>query len=115
MRKALDASGSKLTKDIAYLEPLSRHRNIMPLYDLSPAILADAYVAPNATVIGEVLVGSESTIWYGAVLRGDLNAIRFIFLNKPYKLESAATPASVTTQLSTLPPHCQLEFPHLSI
>jgi hypothetical protein len=115
MIKALDASGSQLTKDIAYLEPLSRHRNIMPLYDLSPAILADAYVAPNATIIGEVLVGSESTIWYGAVLRGDLNAIRFIFISKAYLLESAATPASETTLSSTLLLPCQLEFLLLSI
>jgi hypothetical protein len=30
----MDAAGSKLEKDIAYLEPLSRHRNIMPIYDL---------------------------------------------------------------------------------
>jgi gamma-carbonic anhydrase len=33
-------------------------------------------VAPNATVIGEVSVGNETSIWYGAVLRGDINAIR---------------------------------------
>jgi hypothetical protein len=30
--KALDRHGSKLTRDIAYLEPLSRHRTIQPLY-----------------------------------------------------------------------------------
>lgn len=35
---ALEIHGSKLGKDIAYLEPLSRHRNIMPLYDLVPKI-----------------------------------------------------------------------------
>lgn len=104
-----------MTKDIAYLEPLSRHRNIMPLYDLSPAILADAYVAPNATVIGEVLVGSESTIWYGAVLRGDLNAIRFILLTQAYGVESEATPALETTQSSTLLLLCQLVSQHLLI
>jgi len=73
---ALDASGSRMSKDIAYLEPLSRHRNIMPLYDLSPLELMDSYVAPNASIIGEVIVGPESTIWYGAVLRGDMHAIR---------------------------------------
>jgi len=73
---ALDGKGSQLTKDIAYLEPLSRHRNLMALYDLSPMILLDTYIAPNATVVGEVLVGNESSVWYGAVLRGDMNAIR---------------------------------------
>jgi hypothetical protein len=52
----MDVYGSKLTKDIAYLEPLSRHRNLMSLYDLSPAILLNSFVAPNATIIGEVLI-----------------------------------------------------------
>jgi len=73
---ALDARGSQLSKDIAYLEPLSRHRSIMALYDLSPMILMNTYIAPNATVVGEVMVGAGSQIWYGAVVRGDLNAIR---------------------------------------
>jgi len=61
---AMDQYGSKLSKDIAYLEPLSRHRNIMPLYDLSPSIYLNSFVAPNATVIGEVLIGNESCVWY---------------------------------------------------
>jgi len=73
---SLDAKGSQLTKDIAYLEPLSRHRSIMPLYDLSPIILLDCYIAPNATIIGEVIIGNESSVWYGSVIRGDLNAVR---------------------------------------
>jgi len=73
---ALDIRGSKLTNNIAYLEPLSRHRNIMNMSDLKPIILVDSYVAPNATIIGEVVVGCESAVWYGAVIRGDMNAIR---------------------------------------
>jgi len=73
---ALDAAGSRYTKDIAHLELLSRHRNIMPLYDLQPIILNDTYIAPNASVIGEVFLGAQTTVWYGATLRGDINAIR---------------------------------------
>lgn len=76
---ALDVVGSKYTKDIAYLEVLSRHRNIMPLYDLQPIILYDTYIAPNATLIGEVFVGAQTTVWYGATLRADINAIRYNF------------------------------------
>ena len=34
------------------------------------------FVAPNATVIGDVTLGRLSSVWYGAVLRGDINAIR---------------------------------------
>jgi len=33
------------------------------------------YIAPNATVVGEVTLGNQVNIWYGAVLRGDSGAI----------------------------------------
>lgn len=51
----------------------------MPLYDLQPIILYDTYIAPNATLIGEVFVGAQTTVWYGATLRADINAIRYNF------------------------------------
>lgn len=63
-------------KDIAYLEPLSRHRNIMNIYDLVPKLLENSLVAPNSTLIGEVVVGKNSIVWYGATLRGDNAAVR---------------------------------------
>lgn len=50
----------------------------MPIYalgDLEPTIADDAFVHPEAVVIGEVTIGSESTIWPGAVLRGDAGSI----------------------------------------
>lgn len=72
----MDVLGSQMSKDIAYLEPVSRHRNIMPLYDLRPNIVTDQFIAPNASIVGEVMVGEDSIVWYGAVLRGDINAIR---------------------------------------
>jgi len=48
----------------------------MPLYDLSPEIYTNTYIAPNCTIIGEVVIGSETNIWYGVVIRGDINAVR---------------------------------------
>jgi carbonic anhydrase/acetyltransferase-like protein (isoleucine patch superfamily) len=50
----------------------------MPIYqlgDLVPVIHPDAYVHPEAVIIGDVTVGSESTVWPGAVLRGDYGTI----------------------------------------
>lgn len=35
-----------------------------------------AYVAPNATVLGDVTIGAESSVWFGAVIRGDTESIR---------------------------------------
>lgn len=46
----------------------------MPLYalgDIQPTIDPTAFVHPDAVVIGDVRIGPESTIWPGAVLRGD--------------------------------------------
>jgi len=48
---------------------------IYALGDLEPKIAPDAYVHPDAVVIGDVTIGSESTIWPGAVLRGDSGPI----------------------------------------
>ena len=46
----------------------------MPLYalgDLAPQIHADAFVHPDAVLIGDVRIGADSSVWPGAVLRGD--------------------------------------------
>jgi carbonic anhydrase/acetyltransferase-like protein (isoleucine patch superfamily) len=40
-----------------------------------PNIAADAFVAPTATLIGDVVLGSEASVWFGAVLRGDFDRI----------------------------------------
>jgi carbonic anhydrase/acetyltransferase-like protein (isoleucine patch superfamily) len=50
----------------------------MPVYglgDVEPDIHPDAFVHPEATVIGNVAIGAESTIWPRAVLRGDYGRI----------------------------------------
>jgi carbonic anhydrase/acetyltransferase-like protein (isoleucine patch superfamily) len=44
---------------------------IYALDDIVPVIHPDAYVHPDATVIGAVTIGAQSTVWPGAVLRGD--------------------------------------------
>lgn len=51
----------------------------MPLYALgerTPTIHASAFVHPDAVIIGDVTIGSESSVWPTAVLRGDHGSIR---------------------------------------
>lgn len=48
---------------------------IVPLGGNTPAIDSTAWVAPNATLIGQVTLGPESSVFYGAVLRGDVDSI----------------------------------------
>lgn len=43
---------------------------------ISPEFPSSAFIAPTATLIGRVTLGEESSIWFGAVLRADLNDIR---------------------------------------
>ncbi|MDR1644959.1 MAG: gamma carbonic anhydrase family protein [Tannerellaceae bacterium] len=42
----------------------------------TPQIGKDTYLADNAAVIGDVVIGDGCSIWFGAVLRGDVNSIR---------------------------------------
>lgn len=48
---------------------------ICALGDRIPQLAAGSYVAPNAMVIGDVTLGPESSIWFGAVLRGDVERL----------------------------------------
>jgi carbonic anhydrase/acetyltransferase-like protein (isoleucine patch superfamily) len=48
---------------------------IYPFEGVKPRIHETAYVAKNATVVGNVEIGAHSSIWPGAVLRGDLSSI----------------------------------------
>jgi len=49
---------------------------ILPFGNLVPKIAGDAFIAANATVIGDVEIGALSGIWFGCVVRGDGNSIR---------------------------------------
>ncbi|RYE25248.1 MAG: gamma carbonic anhydrase family protein [Sphingobacteriales bacterium] len=49
---------------------------ILPVKGIEPQIPEDCYVAPNATIVGDVQMGAECSIWFNAVVRGDVNKIR---------------------------------------
>ncbi len=50
--------------------------NLLPHGDAVPEVADSAWVAPGAYVVGAVQLGEESSVWYGAVLRGDTEPIR---------------------------------------
>ncbi|CAN6821779.1 unnamed protein product [Brassica oleracea] len=54
-------------------------RQIIPLGQWLPKVAVDAYVAPNVVLAGQVTVWDGSSVWNGAVLRGDLNKITLGF------------------------------------
>ncbi len=49
---------------------------IKSFQNLHPKIHESAYVTDDAIVIGDVEIGAESSVWFGSILRGDVNHIR---------------------------------------
>ncbi len=49
---------------------------ILPVKGVHPLIPETCFVAPNATVVGDVIMGEDCSIWFNAVVRGDVNSIR---------------------------------------
>jgi carbonic anhydrase/acetyltransferase-like protein (isoleucine patch superfamily) len=45
--------------------------NILPFAGIHPRIDPSAFIAPGATIIGNVRIGPEASVWFGAVIRGD--------------------------------------------
>ena len=55
----------------------SRHRGLLRKFDgKQPLVHESVFVAETAAIIGDVEVGARSSIWFGAVLRGDVHSIR---------------------------------------
>lgn len=49
---------------------------ILPWRGKWPKIAPDAFIAPTATIIGDVEIGSRSSVWFGCILRADVNIMR---------------------------------------
>lgn len=49
--------------------------NLLPYEGVVPFLGLDVFVASTATLIGKVVLGDESSVWFGAVLRGDVGSI----------------------------------------
>ncbi len=49
---------------------------ILPVKGILPTFGDNCFIAPNATIVGDVVTGDDCSIWFNAVLRGDVNIIR---------------------------------------
>jgi carbonic anhydrase/acetyltransferase-like protein (isoleucine patch superfamily) len=48
---------------------------ILPVKDKDPKWGDNCFIAPNATIVGDVLMGNNCSVWFNAVIRGDVNSI----------------------------------------
>eukprot|EP00594_Rhizosolenia_setigera_P019379 CAMPEP_0178957848 /NCGR_PEP_ID=MMETSP0789-20121207/11187_1 /TAXON_ID=3005 /ORGANISM="Rhizosolenia setigera, Strain CCMP 1694" /LENGTH=277 /DNA_ID=CAMNT_0020640233 /DNA_START=94 /DNA_END=927 /DNA_ORIENTATION=+ len=72
---ALDGVGSSL--EVAkYTEKLVPSTRFVAVDGVAPVVANTTnFVAPNASVIGDVTIGNNSSVWYGATVRGDVNKV----------------------------------------
>lgn len=49
---------------------------ILPVKGVFPKMGTNCFIAPNATIVGDVIMGDDCSVWFNAVLRGDVNIIR---------------------------------------
>lgn len=55
---------------------IEKNSNCFPFLQRWPQIHPSAWVAPTAAVVGDTVIGANSGIWFGCVVRGDVNEIR---------------------------------------
>ncbi len=48
---------------------------ILPVKEIHPKWGENCFIAPNATIVGDVVIGNNCSIWFNAVVRGDVNKI----------------------------------------
>ena len=49
---------------------------ILPVRGVAPSFGPQCFLAPNATIVGDVVIGEQCSVWFQAVIRGDVNKIR---------------------------------------
>ena len=49
---------------------------ILPVNGIEPVFGSNCFIAPNATLVGDVICGDDCSFWFNAVVRGDVNSIR---------------------------------------
>ena len=49
---------------------------ILPVEGVHPQMGNNCFVAPNATIVGDVIMGDDCSVWFNTVIRGDVNSIR---------------------------------------
>ena len=49
---------------------------ILPVHEIYPQWGENCFIAENATIVGDVVMGRDCSVWFNAVIRGDVNQIR---------------------------------------
>ena len=65
-----------MTNDSSCFENNHRHRNVLSINHQQPVISSSAYIAPNATIVGDVFIARDSYFGFGSVAMGMEQPVR---------------------------------------
>uniref|UniRef100_A0A6U3QAK0 Gamma carbonic anhydrase n=1 Tax=Ditylum brightwellii TaxID=49249 RepID=A0A6U3QAK0_9STRA len=106
--RGLREAGAAL-KNASGIEIFTRHRPNMMFWGVKPFKTNDTFIAPSASVIGNVTNWDESSVWYGAVVRADAHPITIGFSSNIQDRAVLNTlPSSVKGLQSGFPPVCHV-------
>jgi len=109
----LDRTGCRLQGLYEFRETLYRSRPVMSILRESPQLGSNVFVAPSANVIGKVQLGANSSVWYGAIVRGDVAPISIG--NNTNIQDNAVIHVSQATQNGAKPAHPVMIGSHVTI
>ena len=90
-----------LSKNLLITQIFTRHRPSMTFWGKKPFKTNDTFIAPSASVIGNVTNWDESSVWYGAVVRGDNHPITIGFKSNIGDRAVLSTVSSKVTELAS--------------
>src|ERR1700759_1011256 len=64
------------TESNNYMSQRNNYPVILPVNKIMPSWGIECFIAPNATIVGDVVMGDNCSVWFNAVLRGDVNYIK---------------------------------------
>uniref|UniRef100_A0A061QSA1 Gamma carbonic anhydrase mitochondrial-like n=1 Tax=Tetraselmis sp. GSL018 TaxID=582737 RepID=A0A061QSA1_9CHLO len=73
---AFEGIGVAVQGGLAYRETVTKQKPLVALAAKTPKIGEECFIAPNAVLIGDVEIGDRTSIFYGSVIRGDVNHVR---------------------------------------
>ncbi|KAG5177038.1 gamma carbonic anhydrase [Tribonema minus] len=74
--RAIDAAGIAIEGSNAVVEKLQPATRLLTHRGQVPKVAANSFVAPTASLIGNVTLGEGASVWYGAVVRGDIHYVK---------------------------------------
>lgn len=63
-------------KSSAWVKNINVMATLLPVNGIAPTFGQNCFIAPNATLVGDVVCGDECSFWFNAVVRGDVHSIR---------------------------------------